>query len=100
MEVSGQLHAPAALHPGKSPGYPCDRKLGGPQSQSGCSRPVSVEEEHERQYVCVTGEGDLFFVELCFICKVLIHHPLSAIGVPTFVAADHDNAQDTCGVTG
>jgi hypothetical protein len=35
MEVSGQLHAPAALPPGKSPWYPLDRRLGGPQSQSG-----------------------------------------------------------------
>jgi hypothetical protein len=32
MEVSGQLHAPAAL----PPGYPLDRRLGGPQSHSGC----------------------------------------------------------------
>jgi hypothetical protein len=31
---SGQLHAPAALPPGKSPWYPLDRRLGGPQSQS------------------------------------------------------------------
>jgi hypothetical protein len=35
MEVSGQLHAPAALPPGKSPWYPLDRRLGGPQSRSG-----------------------------------------------------------------
>jgi hypothetical protein len=35
MEVSGQLHAPAALPPGKSPQYPFDRRLGGPQSRSG-----------------------------------------------------------------
>jgi hypothetical protein len=34
MEVSGQLHAPAALLPGKEPCYPLDRGLGGPQSQS------------------------------------------------------------------
>jgi hypothetical protein len=33
--VSGQLHAPAALPPGKSPQYPLYRTLGGPQSQSG-----------------------------------------------------------------
>jgi hypothetical protein len=33
--VSGQLHAPAALFPGKSPPYPLDRRLGGPQSRSG-----------------------------------------------------------------
>jgi hypothetical protein len=35
MEVSGQLHAPAALPHGKSPWYPLDRRLGGPQSRSG-----------------------------------------------------------------
>jgi hypothetical protein len=35
MEVSGQLHAPAALPPGKSPRYLLDRRLGGPQSRSG-----------------------------------------------------------------
>jgi hypothetical protein len=35
FEVSGQLHASAALHPGKSPRYPFYRKLGGPQSRSG-----------------------------------------------------------------
>jgi hypothetical protein len=33
--MSGQLHAPAALPPGKSPRYPCYRRLGGPQSRSG-----------------------------------------------------------------
>jgi len=35
MEGSGELHAPAALSPGKSPHYPLDRRLGGPQSWSG-----------------------------------------------------------------
>jgi hypothetical protein len=35
MEVSGQLHAPAALPPGKVPWYPSDRNLGGPQIRSG-----------------------------------------------------------------
>jgi hypothetical protein len=35
MEVSGQFHASAALFPGKSQGYPLDRKLDGPQSRSG-----------------------------------------------------------------
>jgi hypothetical protein len=30
----GQLHAPAALHPGKGPSrYPLDRRLSGPQSR-------------------------------------------------------------------
>jgi hypothetical protein len=35
MEVSGQLHDTAALFQGKSPRYPLDRRLGGPQSCSG-----------------------------------------------------------------
>jgi hypothetical protein len=35
LEVSGQLHAPAALPPGKSPRYPFYRRFGGPQSRSG-----------------------------------------------------------------
>jgi hypothetical protein len=35
MEVSGQLHIPAALSPGKDPWYPLDRRVGGPQSLSG-----------------------------------------------------------------
>jgi hypothetical protein len=35
MEVSGQLHAPAALPPQeKGSWYPLDRRLGGPQSRS------------------------------------------------------------------
>jgi hypothetical protein len=34
MKVSGQLHAPAALSPGKSPWYPFYR-LGGSQCRSG-----------------------------------------------------------------
>jgi hypothetical protein len=35
MELSDQLHAPAALPQGKSPWYPLNRRLGGPQSRSG-----------------------------------------------------------------
>jgi hypothetical protein len=35
MKVSGQFHTPAALPQGKSPRYPLDRRLSGPQSRSG-----------------------------------------------------------------
>jgi hypothetical protein len=35
MEVSGQLHSPVVLPPGKKPWYPLDRRLDGPQSRSG-----------------------------------------------------------------
>jgi hypothetical protein len=35
MEVSGQLHAPAALPPEEMPRYQLDRRLGEPQSPSG-----------------------------------------------------------------
>jgi hypothetical protein len=34
MEVSGQLHTPAALPPGQEARYPLDKRLGGPQSRS------------------------------------------------------------------
>jgi hypothetical protein len=34
MEVSGKLHAPAALPQGRSPSYPLDRRLSGPQIRS------------------------------------------------------------------
>jgi len=37
MEVSGQLHALAALPQGKRPWCPLARRLGRPQSQSGRS---------------------------------------------------------------
>jgi hypothetical protein len=35
MGVSDQRHAPAALYPRENNRYPLDRRLGGPQSQSG-----------------------------------------------------------------
>jgi hypothetical protein len=35
MEVSGQIHAPAALYREKSPRCPLDRRLGGPQIRPG-----------------------------------------------------------------
>jgi hypothetical protein len=35
MEVSDQLHPPAALPPEKSPWYPLDRRLSGLQSRTG-----------------------------------------------------------------
>jgi hypothetical protein len=35
MEVSGQLYAQAGLPQGKSPWYPLDKKLSGPQSRAG-----------------------------------------------------------------
>jgi hypothetical protein len=36
LEVNDQLHAPVALPRGKSPRYPLDRRLGGPQNRSRC----------------------------------------------------------------
>jgi len=32
----GQVHAPAALPPGKGRRYPLDRRMGGPHCRSGC----------------------------------------------------------------
>jgi hypothetical protein len=40
--VSGQLHATAALPPGKGPRYPFYRRLGGPQSWSGRYGEVNI----------------------------------------------------------
>jgi hypothetical protein len=40
--VSGQLHVPAALPPGKSSRYPFYRRLGGPQSRSGWYGEVKI----------------------------------------------------------
>jgi len=40
MGVSGQLHSPAALPPGKTR-YPLYRRLGGPQGRSGRVRKIS-----------------------------------------------------------
>jgi hypothetical protein len=43
MEKHGQLHALATLPLGKSPWYPLDRRLGGPQTKSGrCSKEKNV----------------------------------------------------------
>jgi hypothetical protein len=42
LEVSGQFHASAALPLGKSPRYPLDRRLGGPQSRSGRRGVVTI----------------------------------------------------------
>jgi hypothetical protein len=38
----GQLHAPAALLPGKDPRNPLDRRFGGPQSRCGRDREVKI----------------------------------------------------------
>jgi hypothetical protein len=35
MEVSDELHVPAALPPGKEPPVPLNRRLGKPQNRSG-----------------------------------------------------------------
>jgi hypothetical protein len=35
MEMNGQVHAPAALPPGRERRYPLDMRLGGAQSRSG-----------------------------------------------------------------
>jgi len=35
MEISGQIHVPSVLSAGKNPRYLLNRRLGGPQNQSG-----------------------------------------------------------------
>jgi hypothetical protein len=44
VEVSGHLHAPAALPQIKNPRYPLDRRLGGPQNRS----ELGVEEKNSQ----------------------------------------------------
>jgi hypothetical protein len=41
MRVGGQIHAPAALTPGKETRYPLYRRLGGPQGRSERLRKIS-----------------------------------------------------------
>jgi hypothetical protein len=58
MEVSGQLHAPAALVPGKEPPVPLDRRQGGPQSRSGrCAEQKHVPRLPEFNYFVVIVVG-------------------------------------------
>jgi hypothetical protein len=73
MEVSCQLHTPAALPQGKSTWYPLDRRLGGPQSRSGRngdeknSQPLPELEPSIIQPVaqCCTTE----LSQICLRCK-------------------------------
>jgi hypothetical protein len=58
MEVSGQLHAPVALPPGKSPWYHLGRRLGEPQSLSGHSDGFSDAIPGVRVPI---GAGNFFF---------------------------------------
>jgi hypothetical protein len=56
MRVSGQLHTMDALPLEKISLYPLDRRLGGPQSRSGCGG----EEENSQwclimQWMCLNG---------------------------------------------
>jgi hypothetical protein len=53
MEVSGQLHAPAALPKGKSPWYPLHRRLGGLQksSERGGEEKISQPQAHNNQEI-------------------------------------------------
>jgi hypothetical protein len=90
--VSGQLHAPATLPPGKKTRYPLERGLGGPQSRPGRrggekildptgTRPVTVAGRskgvyclrslgsRDRVFEAHSGHGCLVFVYVCaFFC--------------------------------
>jgi hypothetical protein len=68
MEVSGQLHTPAAYLQRKSPWYPLDRRLGGLQSRSGrggeekYSQPLSGLEPPTIQAVAQRCTAELSYV--------------------------------------
>jgi hypothetical protein len=60
LDGSGQLHAPAALPPGKEPLVPLDMRLGGPQSRSGHS---GGEEKNSQP---LTGPKEMLWgIEMC-----------------------------------
>jgi hypothetical protein len=66
MELSGQFHAPAALSRGKSPRYPLDRRLGGPQSRSGRggeeeNTPLNINLTRVLSLVILYSKGNYFF---------------------------------------
>jgi hypothetical protein len=68
MEVSRQLHAPAALSQGKSPWYPLDRRQNGLQCRSGrggeekTSQPLSGLEPPIIQPVAQLYTTELFWL--------------------------------------
>jgi hypothetical protein len=69
MEVSGQIHASAALPPGKEPPYQLDKRLGGHQSRSrrggeekNSQHPPGIEPYNHDRSACslITIPDDLF----------------------------------------
>jgi len=47
--MSGQLHAPAALSPGKESLYPLNRRLGGPQSRSESIKKIPAPTDYQQR---------------------------------------------------
>jgi hypothetical protein len=99
MEVSGQLHVPAALPPGRSPRYPLDRRLGGLQNRSGCCGieknplPLPGIEPRTCRYTywaslakfVVNGRKWVRDVIVAFICEFLIFYQHSEIIWSVFI---------------
>jgi hypothetical protein len=66
--VSGQLHAPAAYPQGKSPWYPLDRWLGGPQSRSGHGGEQKNSQPLPRQEPLIAQPvAQRYTAELCWV---------------------------------
>jgi hypothetical protein len=74
MQASGQLHAPAALPPGKEPWYPLNRRLGGPQSRSGCFSTVLGYSVPHRNMIINNEPGIIWKEVLMVFVKVLFNN--------------------------
>jgi hypothetical protein len=66
MEVCGQLHAPAALPPGKEAPGLLDRRLGGPQNRSGRGG-----ESNTRSLTVSFRDGVYFNLKYAYVTCVL-----------------------------
>jgi hypothetical protein len=88
MEVSGQLHAPAALPPGKQTLVHIGRRLGGPQSRSGCggeeknSQPVPGFESPIIQPLAQRCTTELFRLLFLSAYKINVKIKDEAVPVP------------------
>jgi hypothetical protein len=109
MEVGGQFHAPASLHPEKSR-YSLDRKLGRPQRRSACHGEKSVASGGNRNPIpqpsspwtvaILTGLPRL--LSLLWYTEIICHVARARTIILPFEAGfpSASQAVDTLGVTG
>jgi len=71
MEVSCQLHDPAALPQRKSPWYPLDRRLGRPQDKSGCGGEDKNSQNLPGIEPCSSSLQPNHYIKLLQLCPVM-----------------------------